>query len=151
MHGDTRLPKNFDYLVDKTLRRKNCAAGAFSLKIDSPGVRFTVVAYCANLRSSFLKMPYGDQAIFTSREMYNRTGGFAQVPIMEDYIFIKNIRKFGKIYILQESAVTSARRWQNMGVVRTTLINQLIVLGYKFGVELSTLAGLYQRLRGTGG
>ncbi|OEU59051.1 MAG: hypothetical protein BA862_02630 [Desulfobulbaceae bacterium S3730MH12] len=67
---------------------------------------------------------------------------------MEDYIFIRNLRKHGKIYILDEAALTSARRWQNMGVIRTTLINQLIVVGYNCGIKPATLTCWYQRLKG---
>ena len=148
LHGDTMLPDRFAPLIRHTMKRPNCSAGAFSLKIDSTRLSLSLVAYCANMRSRLLQMPYGDQGIFTSRNMYDRVGGFAEVPIMEDYIFIRNLRKHGKIYILDEAALTSARRWQNMGVIRTTLINQLIVVGYSCGINLSTLARWYQRLKG---
>lgn len=149
LHSDTRLPSNFSPLIHQTLDHKNCAAGAFSLNIDSPKKSLLFIAYCANLRSRILQLPYGDQAIFTSRRIFDRVGGFAEVPIMEDYIFIKNIQKYGKILTVDESIMTSARRWQNMGTIRTTLINQLIVAGYNCGVKLSTLAHWYQRLKGT--
>lgn len=148
LHGDTRLPDKFDDLIQKTINRKNCAAGAFCLKIDSSRTSLAIIAYCANLRSKYLQMPYGDQAIFTSRNIFSKTSGYPEVPIMEDYIFMQNIKKYGKICILDEAAVTSARRWKNFGVIRTTLINQFIVLGYNCGVQLPTLAKWYQRLRG---
>jgi rSAM/selenodomain-associated transferase 2 len=150
LHGDTRLPDKFAHLIHKTMIRENCAAGAFSLGIDSPRTSLAIIAYCANLRSRLLQMPYGDQGIFTSRNMYDRVGGFAEVAIMEDYIFVQSMKQFGKIFILDETALTSARRWQNIGVIRTTLINQLIVLGYSCGVKLPTLASWYQRLKGLG-
>jgi rSAM/selenodomain-associated transferase 2 len=147
LHGDTRLPDKFDSLIHKTIKKKNCAAGAFSLRIDSPRKSLAMIAYCANLRSKYLQMPYGDQAIFTSKNIYSKACGYAEVPIMEDYIFMQDIRKYGKICILDEEATTSARRWQNFGVIRTTLINQFIVFGYHCGVQLPTLARWYQRLR----
>ena len=148
LHGDTMLADGFAPLIRHTMERPDCGAGAFSLKIDSTRLSLSLVAYCANMRSRLLQMPYGDQGIFTSRNMYDRVGGFAEVTIMEDYIFIRNLRKHGKIYILDEAALTSARRWQNMGVIRTTLINQLIVIGYSCGIKLPTLAHWYQRLKG---
>jgi hypothetical protein len=80
--------------------------------------------------------------------MYERVGGFPEVPIMEDYIFIRRTRKFGKVFILEKTAITSARRWRNVGAVRTTLLNQLIVIGYSCGISLPTLARWYQRLKG---
>ncbi len=148
LHADTRLPDKFADLIHKTLNRENYSAGAFSLQIDSPRMSLAIIAYCANMRSKFLQMPYGDQGIFISRNMYDRIGGFEESEIMEDFIFVRNIKKYGRIYILDEAAVTSDRRWQNIGVIRTTLINQLIVLGYSFGIQPSILAGWYQRLKG---
>jgi len=148
LHADTRLPDNFAFLIRRTLSRKNCGAGAFSLQIDSSQMSLAIIAYFANLRSRLLQMPYGDQGIFTTRNAYNRIGGFAEVAIMEDFIFIKNMRKYGEIHILDETVVTSSRRWQNRGIILTTLTNQFIILGYYCGVKLPILAHWYQRLEG---
>jgi hypothetical protein len=82
--------------------------------------------------------------------MFAAIGGFPEIEIMEDFVFIEKIKKIGKIVILPERATTSARRWQNMGIIRTTLINQLIVCGYSLGVPPVKLAGWYRRLRGIG-
>jgi hypothetical protein len=30
---------------------------------------------------------------------------------------------------------TSARRWQKLGVLRTTLINQVVIAGYFLGID----------------
>ncbi len=147
LHGDTILPPNFSEAVRATMK-KGYAAGAFSLHIDSPAKRLAVVAACANLRSRLFRMPYGDQGIFTRRQNIDRIGGFREVPIMEDYIFMRSIRKLGKIHILKEAVSTSSRRWDNMGIVRTTCINQIIIAGYWCGVPLPTLAEIYQRMRG---
>ena len=148
LHGDTMLPRGFATLIREAFKKPGYSAGAFSLKIDSRRRGLSLIAYCATLRSRLLQMPYGDQGIFTSRDIYDRIGGFPEVPIMEDYIFIRKVREFGRIFILGEAAVTSARRWQNMGAIRTTLLNQLIVIGYSCGVKPPTLAGWYQRLKG---
>jgi len=148
LHGDTLLPGGFAPTVRHALKRPGCSTGAFSLKIDSRRQNLRLIAYCATLRSRLLQLPYGDQGIFTSRDMYKRAGGFPEVPIMEDYIFIRRIRKFGRIFILDKAVVTSARRWQNVGAIRTTLLNQLIVVGYNCRVSLPTLARWYQRLKG---
>ena len=147
LHGDTILPQNFSDAVRETMQN-GYAAGAFSLNIDSSAKRLALVATCANLRSRLCRMPYGDQGIFTSRENFDRIGGFREVPIMEDFIFMRSIRKLGKIHILKEAVSTSPRRWDNMGIIRTTCINQIIVAGYWCGVPLPTLAEIYQRMQG---
>ncbi len=150
LHADTLLPNDFPGLILEAVNRPNVAAGAFSLAIDSPAKSLATIAFWANLRSRFLHLPYGDQALFSHRTMFSAIGGFPEMEIMEDFLFIKKMKKKGAIIILPEHAITSARRWQNMGIVRTTLINQLIVCGYALGVPPAILAKWYRRIRGVG-
>ncbi len=148
LHADTLLPVNFTRLILDAVRLPSVAAGAFSLAIDSPAISLAIIAWFANLRSRLLQLPYGDQALFVSKRMFDAIGGFPEMAIMEDFVFMRKLKEEGKILILPERATTSARRWQNIGVVRTTLINQCIVCGYSLGIPPATLAGWYQRMRG---
>jgi rSAM/selenodomain-associated transferase 2 len=150
LHADTLLPEDFPGLILATITRPGIAAGAFSLAIDSSSKSLATIAYLTNLRSRFLHLPYGDQALFTTRSMFNAIGGFPEMEIMEDFVFMRKIKKEGKIVILPERATTSARRWQNIGIIRTTLINQLIVCGYSLGVPPTRLVKWYRRMRGVG-
>lgn len=148
LHADTLLPADFPQLVTAALGRPGVAAGAFSLAIDSDANSLTIIAFFANLRARFLQLPYGDQAFFTTRRMFAAVGGFPEMAIMEDFVFIQQLKRRGKIAILPEKATTSARRWRNIGPLRATFINQLIVCGHAIGVPPATLAVWYQRLRG---
>ncbi len=148
LHADTQLPINFLHLIQKTLNKHGVAAGAFSLKIAGNKKGLAIIAWCTNLRSRYLHLPYGDQAIFTRRTTFLTTGGFPAIDIMEDFIFIRSIQKLGTISILTESITTSARRWQNLGILRTTIINQIIICSYFLGVKPAKLALFYKRMRG---
>ena len=150
LHADTVVPENFIQLITSTLARKDVAAGAFSLRINTRCTALQLVGWGATLRSRLLALPYGDQGIFTSREYFNQVEGFPEMEIMEDYVFIQRIKNLGKIVTLREQVTTSARRWENVGIVRTTLINQLIVIGYHLKLPPATLARFYQRARGIG-
>jgi rSAM/selenodomain-associated transferase 2 len=150
LHADTLLPDNFPGLILDAANQHGIAAGAFSLAIDSPSKALAAIACLANLRSRLLHLPYGDQALFTTRTMFAAIGGFPEIEIMEDFVFVQKIKKIGKVVILPQRATTSARRWQNMGIIRTTLINQLIVCGYSLGIPPVMLAGWYRRMRGIG-
>ncbi|MCK9295669.1 MAG: TIGR04283 family arsenosugar biosynthesis glycosyltransferase [Desulfobulbaceae bacterium] len=143
LHGDTLLPHNYARLVRETMERGDIAAGAFRLAINAPQSRFKWVAGAANLRSRILQFPYGDQAIFLRSDLFRALGGFPEIPIMEDFCLVQRLRRQGRIHLLDQQVLTSARRWLQLGVVRTTLINQLLILGFLLGFPLDFLAKFY--------
>ncbi len=145
LHADTELPENFTEPLLRTLERSDVIAGAFSLAIRGGSTALTAIVYFANLRSRFLQLPYGDQAIFVRKEHFEELGGFPLLPILEDYVFIKKAKRQGKIVTLPQIATTSSRRWQRLGVLRTTITNQIILLGYALKVPPGRLASLYRR------
>jgi rSAM/selenodomain-associated transferase 2/rSAM/selenodomain-associated transferase 1 len=151
LHADTRLPKGFDTSVFSILKQPGVAAGAFELRIDAPGKALRFIEYVANRRSRYLKMPYGDQAIFMLSAVFHQLGGFPDIPIMEDFELIRRLQKKGHVVTVPEPVVTSPRRWLNHGILKITLIHQLIVLSYFMGASSGTIARLFRRGRGISG
>jgi rSAM/selenodomain-associated transferase 2 len=145
LHADTRLPEGYDRAVRRLLKRPDTVAGAFELGIDSSRSSLRVMERIANLRSRFLQKPYGDQALFTTREMFRRIGGFPEIAIMEDFELVRRLAAQGRIGILPLPISTSPRRWITVGVWRTWLINQLIVAGYYLGISPQRLVRFYRR------
>ena len=148
LHADTRLPDNFDAKVMAAVNLNGFCAGAFSLGFDSDvrGLRF--IERVANWRSRLFQMPYGDQALFVCRDLFNDIGGFPDFPIMEDFELIRRLRRKGKISILPESVRTSPRRYLNFGILKTWFLNQIIVVAYYIGVPPERMAGWYRREKG---
>ena len=144
LHADTLLPPGFDAMVIQGLARVGVVAGAFPLKIDGTGVGLRWVEKGVNWRSRFLSLPYGDQAIFLSAKLFWDIGGFPEMPIMEDFALMGRLRPLGKVAIAPAPVLTSPRRWQKLGVLRVTLINQLIIIGYFLGVPPAILARWYR-------
>jgi hypothetical protein len=103
-----------------------------------------MIEWGAGLRSRWLQLPYGDQGIFCARALFETMGGFAALPIMEDYEMVRRLRRFGRIVTLAAAARTSGRRWEKAGVLRTTLINQIMLIGYHMGVSPARLARFYR-------
>src|SRR5256885_10989538 len=89
-------------------------------------------------------MPYGGQGLFVRRWAFEELGGFPDLPIMEDYEFVRRLRGLGKLTLLKAAAVTSGRRWQRLGFPRASLINKLVILGYRCGVPPIKLCSLYR-------
>ncbi|HLO49729.1 MAG TPA: TIGR04283 family arsenosugar biosynthesis glycosyltransferase [Kamptonema sp.] len=145
LHADTRLPPEFDIWVRQTLAQPGIIAGAFQLKIDgkNPGLR--LVEKIVNLRSRYWQMPYGDQAIFLKTTIFQQLGGFPNQPIMEDFELVRRLQRIGQIAIAPLPIITSARRWQKLGIFKTTLINQIVIIAYFLGVSPHRIVSWYRQ------
>lgn len=144
LHADTELPDNWDFLIRAALKNPPVALGAFRFQVKERlrGIRW--IEWGTNIRSKIFRMPYGDQGLFLRHETFEEIGGFPDQPIMEDVELVRRVRKIGKIVTLDEPALTSGRRWQRLGVFRTTLRNQLILTGKIFGIPLTLLSRVYR-------
>jgi hypothetical protein len=97
-------------------------------------------------RSRWLHLPYGDQALFLTADRFHRMGEFAKLPIMEDFDLVQRLNRQGRLAMVPVPVLTSSRRWQRLGVWRTTLANQVMVVGYCLGLDVQHLAHWYRRL-----
>lgn len=145
LHCDTRLPQNFTTHVQEILNQDRVAAGAFQLAINAEGIGYRIIEFCANLRSRMLKLPYGDQALFMKNETYFAANGFREQPILEELDLLSRLKNLGRITIAPAYAITSARRWQQYGIVKTTIVNQLMLIGWALGISSERLARLYYK------
>lgn len=146
LHADTFLPDNAFTLVRQCMADQSLSGGAFSLGYAeaSPGLSF--IAAAANARSNFTRVPYGDQAIFVRRTVFEGLGGFRPLPVMEDLEFMTRLRSRGHaIRILALPVRTSGRRQLREGPLRCTLRNLVLRLLYHLGVPAGRLAVMYRR------
>ena len=145
LHADTLLPPRFEDHVRLSLAQPGVVAGAFRLGIRRAQGSLAVIQRVANWRARYLQMPYGDQALFLKARTFHDLGGFADLPIMEDFDLVRRLRRRGRIDVVPAPAVTSGRRWRAIGPWRTTWINQTTILGYYLGVSPQRLADRYRR------
>jgi rSAM/selenodomain-associated transferase 2 len=147
LHADTLLPSGFDYLIRKTLQKPGVVAGAFKLKISGRPWSLRLVEWGVDIRSKCFQLPYGDQAIFLKSEIFHKIDGFPELPIMEDFELVRRLKASGKIAIILAPVVTSGRRWLQHGILKTTLINQIIIIGYFLGISPKRLASWYRGVK----
>ncbi|MDH7500237.1 MAG: TIGR04283 family arsenosugar biosynthesis glycosyltransferase [candidate division NC10 bacterium] len=145
LHADTHLPAGFDAQIRQALAKPRLPGGAFSLRIDAPWPSLRAIEHLANWRSRWLQLPYGDQAIFVRSDVFWELGGVPEMPIMEDFELARRMKRRGPISILSEPVLTSARRWRALGVARTTLINQMVIIAYHLGIPPGRIARWYRR------
>ncbi len=144
LHADTILPDNYDEHVLGALTGPDVVGGAFRLGISSQKASLRWIEKLANWRSKRLQMPYGDQAIFVRADVFSAMGGLPLVPIMEDFEFVRRLRHLGKITLVPATVLTSPRRWLELGVLRTTLLNRAIITAYFLGVSIHRIAGWHR-------
>jgi rSAM/selenodomain-associated transferase 2 len=148
LHADTLVPENFEKSIISAIYQDGVAAGAFQLRINSESKGLRFIERVANWRSRHLQTPYGDQGIFVTQSLFQEIGGYADIAIMEDFELIRRLKRRGKIIILDQSVTTSPRRWQNLGIFKTWLLNQIIAVAYIFGYPPERLAHWYRREKG---
>ncbi|MDZ8027306.1 MAG: TIGR04283 family arsenosugar biosynthesis glycosyltransferase [Nostoc sp. DedQUE11] len=145
LHADTRLPAGFDEMICTALQQPGIVAGAFNLRIDASLLSLRWVELGVKWRSHFCQMPYGDQAIFLTKGLFQQIGGFAELPIMEDFELMRRLKAMGRIAIISTPVVTSARRWLQKGVFKTTLLNQIVIIAYLLGVSPERIRCWYRQ------
>jgi rSAM/selenodomain-associated transferase 2 len=149
LHADTRLPQNALDLIGRTMNRQDLIGGAFDLCIGSQRRMLKIIAQMASLRSRLTRIPYGDQAIFIRRDYFDRVGRYPEIPLMEDVELMRRIKKAGgRIGFIPEPVITSARRWEEEGILYGTLRNWLLVSAYLLGASPEKLVKYYRSGQG---
>jgi rSAM/selenodomain-associated transferase 2 len=146
LHADTRLPYDAYTSLSRALRDFEIVGGNFALRFGG-GDRFSRVlgAWYAGQRR--LGVYYGDSAVWVRRGVFEALGGYRELPIMDDYDFVRRLERRGLTACLPGPAVTSARRWQRIGLARTIASWVVIRWLYLIGVPAPRLAGLYRQVR----
>lgn len=146
LHADTTLPPDAIEMIHDVCINKNYSAGAFRLgfDIDHPGIRF--IAFIANIRTALTKIPFGDQAIFITRQCFKAIGGFREIPLMEDVDIMKRIKQSGNsVFIIPEKVCTSARKWEEDGILYANFRNWALQFLYIIGVKPEKLVKYYYK------
>ena len=146
LHADTLLPENWALILQNAFSRNgnSPAAAAFDLSFDSDRWPYRVIEGLARIRNRITGVPQGDQGLIVQREAYFGAGGFPDVPLMEEYFLLPELKKRGKVTIIEEAVRTSARRYERSGPFRNALKNIGITLAFFAGVSPEKLAKWYR-------
>lgn len=145
LHADTKLERGWSGELLSVLADESVAGGAFTFKIDNPARRYRIIESWVKLRCSLFSLPFGDQGIFVRRGIFDRVGGYRDIPLMEDVEIIGRLKKEGRLVLLKKCAATQDRRWIRKGWIRASVSNQMVMLMYKLGIDPNALARFYYR------
>jgi len=147
LHADCWLEEGAIEAIQRSLQQPEIVGGCFRQKIESPGLLYRMLERGNSFRVKMLKWAYGDQGIFVRNEVFLRVGGFPAIQLMEDLYLMKNLKRLGKIELVDHPITISARRWKAKGVARQTLRNWLLITLAQCGVSPDRLAWFYESVR----
>lgn len=145
LHADTRLPPDADRLVLQGLQTSGRGWGRFDVRLSGARLGLRLVERGISWRSRLTGVASGDQAIFVRRDWFRRAGGFPDIPLMEDVALSRALKRLGPPLCLRPPVVTSSRRWEQHGLLRTVLLMWRLRLAYYLGASPERLAAAYRR------
>lgn len=141
LHADTHLPDTAMIEVQKG------SWGRFDVRFSDNrhpnSLTLSLVEAMINLRSRLSGVATGDQAMFVRRDLFNRVGGFSDIPLMEDVALSKSLKRIHKPYCSRAKVDTSARRWKKNGIWKTVLLMWALRCAYFFGIPADYLKRFY--------
>lgn len=149
LHADTVLEPGWEREVTSFIDaieagRREPAAAAFRFALDDEGMAPRLLETLVALRCSALRLPYGDQGLLISRDLYDEIGGIRDLPVMED---IDLVRRLGRrrMRLLRTRAITSAARYRRDGYLKRTLKNQMCLLLYALNFSPARISRFYEQ------
>ena len=147
LHADTQLPDDADRLIAQALAQQKHGKppvwGRFDVRLDSPHPLLRVVECMMNWRSRASGIATGDHAVFVQRNAFEAVGGFPAMALMEDIALSAKLKHLSPPACVVVPALTSARRWEKHGVLRTILLMWRLRAAYFFGTSPQVLALRY--------
>jgi rSAM/selenodomain-associated transferase 2 len=144
LHADTRIPEQADGEIIQAVGASGSFQwGRFDIRLSGNHWLLGLIGHLMNLRSRLTGIATGDQGIFLRRELFEGVGGYREIALMEDIDLSKRLKRRTAPYCSSHYLITSSRRWESNGIVRTVLLMWYLRLAYFFGRSPERLAELY--------
>ena len=136
LHADTVLPFGAIQRLNDMKSDQTIQAGGFTHQFSGDDWRLKLISFLDNFRCIRSRIIYGDQALFVRRALFERLGGFPNLPILEDVALCERLIAVTTPFLFTSSVVTDARKFLKMGVWRSFIRVLLIILHVEFGLPV---------------
>ena len=143
LHADSSLPSQAGNLMCDALGSPVNGWGRFDVRLSGRHPMLRVIERLMNWRSRLTSIATGDQAMFMSRALFDEVGGFPEIALMEDIAMSDRLKRHSAPRCLSQAVLTSSRRWEKHGILRTIVLMWKLRLLYFLGVDPARLARYY--------
>ncbi len=145
LHADTRLPRQALQQITEIAKKRTQQPfwGRFDVRLTGNQRIFRIIEKLMNLRSRLTGIATGDQAIFVSTSLFKQVNGFVEIPLMEDIALSKALKYICSPICIREPLLTSSRRWEKNGILKTIILMWGLRLAYFLGVSPHKLKTFY--------
>lgn len=139
LHADTHLPDNWIQLIQQC----NGDWGHFDVRLSGSHWLLRIIERAMNFRSRKTSIATGDQALFFRLDFFQKLGGYPEIPLMEDIAISKLARTYSAAECIPDKVITSSRRWEKKGIIRTMMLMWYLRLAYWLGIKPDKLHRIY--------
>jgi rSAM/selenodomain-associated transferase 2 len=143
LHADTVIPPETMTAFLDEFPSSPHVWGRFDVRLSGNHFMFRVLENLMNIRSRLSGIATGDHAIFVRRESFEKIGGYPEIPLMEDIAISRRLKREGRPFRPSRPVVTSSRRWEEKGILKTILLMWRLRLAYALGADPRDLARSY--------
>ena len=142
LHADSRLNKSWSKEIQYLIMKKSRFIYYFKFKVNNKLFTYRILELFVNLRCFLFKSPYGDQGLLINKEIFNNYGGYKDIPLMEDFDFIRRINR-KNLVALKNSIYTSSRKWRKVNIILQAIYNWKLRRMWIKGVSLNEIYKKY--------
>lgn len=142
LHVDTWPPETYKDDIRDAIR-SGYGAGCYRLAFDNAHPLLTCYSWFTRFDLDVFR--YGDQSLFVEKAVFEEIGGFREeLKVMEDQVIIKDLKKITNFRIVKKNVITSARKYEQVGMLRLQLIFTIIVVMFYTGVGQDKIVAFYR-------
>jgi rSAM/selenodomain-associated transferase 2 len=144
LHADSQLPAQGLMALQNIVSTADDVWGRFDISLQGQSCMLPIISWFMNRRSRLSGIATGDQAMFISRSLFEKVGGFANQPLMEDIELSSRLRKLMPPRCLADKVLSAGRRWDERGAWSTIVLMWRLRWQYWRGVSPEQLAERYR-------
>ena len=144
LHADSIPPNNFTTQILRAYK-DGAKSGCFRLAFDYDHWFLKANAWFTRFNVNAVR--FGDQSLFVTKNIFQKSGGFREdLLMMEDQEIIHRIKKHGRFKVMNDYVTTSARKYLDNGIYRLQAIFFRIWFLYYLHYPQERLLKLHRKL-----